>query len=93
MLARATGAKIVNKISDLQLEDLGYSGLVEERKVGEEEVVYVTECQNPKAVTVLLRGGTEHVVDEIERAKLQKKEITVETQFTHCIFNIYLCFL
>ena len=68
MLARATGARIVNKISDLKLEDLGYSGLVEERKVGEEEILYITECQNPKAVTILLKGGTEHVVDEVERA-------------------------
>jgi archaeal chaperonin len=67
-LARATGAKIVNKISDLSPDDLGQAGVVEERKVGDEEVIYVTQCSNPKFVTVLVRGGTEHVVDELERA-------------------------
>ena len=67
-LARATGAKIVNTIEDLSADDLGKSGLVECVKVGEEEMTYVRDCPNPKAVTLLLRGGTQHVVDEVERA-------------------------
>ncbi|MBI2107169.1 TCP-1/cpn60 chaperonin family protein [Candidatus Woesearchaeota archaeon] len=67
-LARATGAKVVNNIKELSSEDLGYAGLVEELKVGDELMTYVRECKNPKAVTILLRGGTQHVVDEIERA-------------------------
>ena len=67
-LAKATKARIVNKISELSIEDLGVAGLVEERKVGDEEVIYVMNCKNPKSVSILLRGGTEHVVDEVERA-------------------------
>ena len=67
-LSRSTGAKIVNKITNLTANDLGYAGLVEERKVNDEEVLYITDCQNPKTVTLLIRGGTEHVVDETERA-------------------------
>ncbi len=67
-LARATGAKIVTSLNDLSKEDLGNAGLVEEVKVGNENMTYVRECKNPKSVTVLIRGGTEHVVDEIKRA-------------------------
>ena len=67
-LARATGAKIVNSIKELSSEDIGYAGMVEEIKVGNELMTYVRECKNPKSVTILLRGGTQHVVDEIERA-------------------------
>ncbi len=67
-LAKATGAKIVSKLSDLSQEDLGKSGTVEEVKIGDEQMTYVKDCVNPKAVTILLKGGTEHVVDEIERA-------------------------
>ena len=67
-LSRATGAKLVSKLSDLSKEDLGSAGLVEQRKVGDEDMTFVRECKNPKAVTILLRGGTEHVVDEVKRA-------------------------
>jgi len=67
-LAKATGAKIVTNVRDLTSEDLGYAELVEERKVAGENMVFVEGCKNPKAVTILIRGGTEHVVDEIERA-------------------------
>ncbi len=67
-LARATGAKIVSKLSDLTKEDLGKSGTVEEVKIGDEQMTYVKDCVNPKAVTLLIKGGTEHVIDEIERA-------------------------
>jgi len=67
-LAKATGAKIVGNLEDLKSEDLGKAGLVEERKVHKESMIFVERCENPKAVTILLRGGTEHVVAEVERA-------------------------
>jgi len=67
-LARATGAKIVTIIEDLSAGDLGRAGLVEERKIADEKMLFVEECKDPKAVGILLRGGTEHIVDEAERA-------------------------
>ena len=66
-LARATGAKIVSSLDAITSEDLGEAGLVEERKIANEEMIFVTECKNPKSVSVILHGGTEHVVDEAER--------------------------
>jgi thermosome len=67
-LAKATGGKIVASLDDLSKDDLGEAGLVEERKFGDDKMTFVTECKNPKAVSILIRGGTEHVVDELERA-------------------------
>ena len=67
-LARATGAPVVSSIDAISAKDLGYAGLVEERKVSGEDMIFVEECRNPKAVTIILRGGTEHVVDELDRA-------------------------
>jgi chaperonin GroEL (HSP60 family) len=67
-LARATGAKIVSSLKDLTADDLGKAGLVEEIKIGEENMTYIRKCKNPKSVTILVRGGTEHVVDEVKRA-------------------------
>jgi len=67
-MAKATGAKIVNNLKDLSKDDLGNAGTVEEKKVGDEEFTYIMDCKNPKAVTLLIRGGTEHVTNEIERA-------------------------
>ncbi|MCX9014256.1 MAG: thermosome subunit beta [Candidatus Methanoperedens sp.] len=67
-LARATGGKILTSLKEIQDSDLGKAGLVEEKKIGDESMTYVTECHNPKAVSIILRGGTEHVVDEAERA-------------------------
>ncbi|ASJ00973.1 thermosome subunit beta [Thermococcus gorgonarius] len=67
-LAKATGAKIVTNVKDLTPEDLGYAELVEERKIAGESMIFVEGCKNPKAVTILIRGGTEHVIDEVERA-------------------------
>jgi thermosome len=66
-LARATGGKIVTNLDDLSPNDLGYAGLVEERKIAEDKMIFVEQCKNPKAVGILIRGGTEHVVDEVER--------------------------
>jgi thermosome len=67
-LARATGGKIVASVKDLTPEVLGEAKLVEEVKIGEDKLVYIRECKNPKAVTIVVRGGTEHVVDEAERS-------------------------
>src|SRR3989344_4067340 len=67
-LARATGAKIVSNLDDLSKDHLGAAGVVEEVKIGDEEMTYVKNCKNPKSVTILVRGGTEHVVDEVKRA-------------------------
>jgi len=66
-LAKATGGKIVANLDDITSNDLGYAGLVEERKIGEDKLTFVMDCKNPKAVSILLRGGTEHIVDELER--------------------------
>jgi len=67
-IAKATGARIITDLRDIKPEDLGEAELVEEKKVGDEEMVFIRGCKNPKAVTILIRGGTEHVVDEIERS-------------------------
>ncbi|MBW2989728.1 TCP-1/cpn60 chaperonin family protein [Candidatus Woesearchaeota archaeon] len=67
-LSRATGGKIVSNLDDLSKDDLGSAGIVEEVKVGDEEMTYIKNCKNPKSVTILIRGGTEHVVDEVKRA-------------------------
>jgi len=67
-LARATGARIVTSLRDLSSKDLGTAGIIEEKKIGSDEMTFVTGCKNPKAVTILVRGGTEHVVDEAKRA-------------------------
>ena len=67
-LSKATGGRIVTNIDDLSSDDLGSASKVEERKIGESDMVFVTGCSDAKSVSVLLRGGTEHVVDEVRRA-------------------------
>jgi thermosome len=67
-LARATDGKIVTDIEDLRPEDLGSAGLVEERKIGDEKMVFVEGCKDPKSVGILVRAGLERLVDEAERA-------------------------
>ena len=67
-LAKATSGRIVTNIDDLGADDLGHAAKVDERKIGESDMVFVTGCSDAKSVSVLLRGGTEHVVDEIRRA-------------------------
>lgn len=68
MIARATGARLVDRAHDLAPADLGAAGRVEERLVGEDRLTFLTDCPHPRAVTLLLRGGTPHVVDEVERS-------------------------
>ncbi len=67
-LVRATGGQIISNLREISKEDLGKAGLVEEIKVGDEQMSFVRECENPKVVTILVRGGTEHVSDEVKRA-------------------------
>ena len=67
-LGRATQAKIVTSLDDLEAKDLGYAGIVEERKIGGEQMVFVEKCKDPKSVTIFVRGGTEQSVDEAERS-------------------------
>jgi thermosome len=67
-LAKATGARIISNLDDIARQDLGAAGVVEELKVGDEPMTYVRECKHPRAVTLLARGGTGHVIAEVERA-------------------------
>ncbi len=67
-LSRATGAAMASTLEDLKEADLGNAGLVEERKIGGEAMVFVEKCKDPKSVTIFVRGGTDHVVSEVERA-------------------------
>ncbi|KPV64909.1 MAG: Thermosome subunit alpha [Candidatus Bathyarchaeota archaeon BA1] len=67
-LARATGGKVVTNLEDLKPEDLGEAGLVEERKIGEDKMVFVEKCKNPRSVGVLIRAGLERMIDEAERS-------------------------
>lgn len=67
-LARATGGRIVTNLSDLSAKDLGEAGVVEERKVGDDKMIFVEKCKDPRSVAILLRAGLERMVDEAERA-------------------------
>ncbi len=67
-LARATGGRIVTDLGDLKPADLGMAGLVEERKMGEDKMIFVEKCKDPRSVAVLIRAGLERMVDEAERA-------------------------
>ncbi|GBC68991.1 60 kDa chaperonin [archaeon HR01] len=67
-LAKATGGRIVTNFEDLSPKDLGKAGLVEERKIGEDRMVFIEKCENPKSVAILIRAGLERQLDEAERA-------------------------
>ena len=67
-LAKATGAKVVNHLKDLKKTDLGTCGLVEERKVGNDKMIFVEECKNPASVAIFVRAGLERMLDEAERS-------------------------
>ena len=67
-LRKATGGRIVTNLENLGSDDLGYAGLVETRRIADDDMTIVANCHNPRAVTILLRGGTQHVVDEVERS-------------------------
>src|SRR3989475_12435282 len=67
-LAKATGARIVTNLDDLFEKDLGSAELVEARKIETARCVFVEACSHPKAVCILIRGGSQRVVDEVERS-------------------------
>src|SRR5919106_4425887 len=67
-LSKATGARIVNNLDDLVSKDLGSADVVEERKVETDKWVFIEGCKNPKSVTILIRGGSQRVVDEADRS-------------------------
>ncbi|MCW4021110.1 MAG: thermosome subunit beta [Candidatus Bathyarchaeota archaeon] len=67
-LARATGGKVVTNLDDLAKSDLGYAKLVEERKIADDKMTFIEGCKDPRSVTILIRGGTERIVDEAERS-------------------------
>ena len=67
-ISKATGGKIVSSLTELSSEELGNAQIVEEVKQGNDFFTYIKGCQNPKALTILIHGGSEHVIDEIERA-------------------------
>jgi thermosome len=67
-LAKATGGKIITNLDDMSPADLGYASLVEERKIGDDKMTFVEGCKHPRAVTILIRGATERIVDEAERS-------------------------
>ena len=67
-MARATGARVVNNLDDLTAKDLGSANLVEERKVETDKWVFIEGCKNPKSVSILIRGGSQRVVDEADRS-------------------------
>jgi len=67
-LAKATGGKIVTNLDDMSKDDLGYAEVVEERKIGDDKMTFIEGCKNPQSVAILIRGGTERIVDEAERS-------------------------
>lgn len=67
-ISKATGASIVGNLDQLESNDLGSAEMVEEKKVGDDNMTFITGCKNPKAVSIVIRGGTEHVIDEVERS-------------------------
>ncbi|MDR3282705.1 MAG: TCP-1/cpn60 chaperonin family protein [Candidatus Methanoplasma sp.] len=67
-ISKATGANVIGNIHEITKNDLGHAGLVEEKLVGEDGMAFITGCKNPKAITIFVRGGTEHVLEELERS-------------------------
>jgi len=67
-LAKATGGKLVTTLDNLTKDDLGHAELVEERKIGEDKMTFIEGCKNPHAVAILIRGGTQRILDEAERS-------------------------
>jgi len=84
-LARATGGRIVTDLADLKAQDLGTAGLVEERKLGEDKMIFVEKCKDPRSVAVLIRAGLERMVDEAERAMTDALSVVSDVMETNKI--------
>jgi len=78
-LSKATGAVIVNNWKELDKKHLGKAGVVEERKLANDEMTFVSQCPNAKAVSILIRGGTDHVIDEIDRSLQDALSVVAST--------------
>jgi chaperonin GroEL (HSP60 family) len=74
-LARATGGRIISGLDDLKPADLGMAGLVEERKIGDDKMIFVEKCKDPHSVAILVRAGLERMVDEAERAMIDSLSV------------------
>jgi thermosome len=74
-LARATGARICSDLDDLKAADLGMAGIVEERKIGDDKMIFVEKCKDPHSVAILIRAGLERMVDEAERAMIDSLSV------------------
>ena len=74
-LARATGGRIISDLDDLKAADLGLAGLVEERKIGDDKMIFVEKCKDPHSVAILIRAGLERMVDEAERAMIDSLSV------------------
>jgi thermosome len=67
-LGKATGGKVVTNLEGLMESDLGYAGLVEERKIGDDKMTFIEGCKNPRSVAILIRGADKRFLDEAERS-------------------------
>lgn len=77
-LSRATGARIITNLEDLRSNDLGFAGLVEERKLGDDKMIFIQDCKDPKSVSILIRAGLERLVDEAERALKDALSVVID---------------
>lgn len=77
-LSRATGARIITNLEDLRSSDLGVAGLVEERKLGDDKMIFIQDCKDPKSVSILIRAGLERMVDEAERALKDALSVVID---------------
>jgi thermosome len=84
-LARATGGRVTTDLADLTSEDLGFAGLVEERKIGDDKMIFVEKCKDPHSVAILLRAGLERMLDEAERAMTDALSVVSDVMETNGI--------
>jgi thermosome len=84
-LSRATGAKIISDLDDLKTTDLGAAGIVEERKIGDDKMIFVEKCKDPHSVAILIRAGLERMVDEAERAMIDALSVVSDVIETNKI--------
>ena len=88
-LSKATSGKIVTNLDDLSAEDLGHAEKVEEKKIGESEMTFITGCPEAKSVSVLLRGGTEHVVDETNKNAINLRNVDTHKELLRNYFLVH----
>jgi len=84
-LARATGGRVTSNLDDLKAADLGFAGLVEERKIGDDKMIFVEKCRGPHSVAILIRAGLERMVDEAERAMTDALSVVSDVMETNKI--------